>query len=144
LTKEVIAAIKKRRNIHGSDYLIFPNAGGKPNGHFLRDLQELAFRVGLNCGHCTARRKKEQVSCKYHPVCRRWGLHEWRKTFACRLHRSGVDARTIQHLLGHSDLDTTLRYLRSANQETKDHGDKLEAAFACRKSAKAAKVGKSS
>lgn len=53
--------------------------------------------------------------------------------FACRLHRSGVDARTIQHLLGHSDLETTLRYLRSANQETKDHGDKLEAAFAGRK-----------
>jgi hypothetical protein len=41
-----------------------------------------------------------------------------------------VDARTIAHVLGHSDLETTLRYLRRASQETKDHGDKLEAAFA--------------
>jgi hypothetical protein len=54
----------------------------------------------------------------------------------------GVDARTIAHLLGHSDLETRLRYLRSASQETKDHGDKLEAAFAGRKRAKAAKVAR--
>jgi integrase len=70
-----------------------------------------------------------------------WGLHEWRKTFACRLHRAGVDARTIQHLLGHSDLETTLRYLRTASQETKDHCEKLEAAFAGRDRARAAEAG---
>jgi integrase len=142
LTKDVIVALKKRWKAHSSDYLIFPNVDGKPNGHFLRDLQGLAFRARLNCGHCKARRHKKDVSCKDNAVCGKWGLHEWRKTFACRLHRSGVDARTIQHLLGHSDLETTLRYLRSASQETKDHGDKLEAAFATPKRGKAAKAAK--
>jgi integrase/recombinase XerD len=134
--------LKKRRKTSGSGYLIFPNPDGKPNGHFLRDLQELAFRAKLNCGHCMARRRKKQVSCKDEAVCGNWGLHEWRKTFACRLHRSGVDARTIQHLLGHSDLETTLRYLRSASQETKDHGDKLEAAFGGQKKARATVASK--
>ena len=143
LTKDVIAALKKRRKSHGSDYLLFPNEDGKPNGHFLRDLQELAFKAKLNCGHCTARRHRKQVSCKDKPVCGKWGLHEWRKTFACRLHRSGVDARTIQHLLGHSDLETTLRYLRSASQETKDHGEKLETAFGGQKRARANAASKS-
>jgi integrase len=139
----VLAALKKRRKSHVSDYLIFSNADGKSNGHFLRDLQELAFRAKLNCGHCTARKHKKQVSCKDKAVCAKWGLHEWRKTFACRLHRSGVDARTIQHLLGHSDLETTPRYLRSANQETKDHGDKLEAAFGGKKRVWATTAAKS-
>jgi integrase len=143
LTKDVIATLKKRRKSRGSDFLIFANADGKPNGHFLRDLQELAFRARLNCGYCTARRRRKQVSCKDEAVCGKWGLHEWRKTFACRLHRSGVDARTIQHLLGHSDLETTLRYLRSASQETKDHGDKLEAAFGRPRKARAKSAGTS-
>jgi integrase len=129
LTKDVITALKKRRKTRGSDYLILPNADGKPNGHLLRDLQELAFRAGLNCGYCRARRHKKQASCKDNPVCRKWGLHEWRKTFACRLHRAGVVARRIQHLLGHSDLETTLRYLKAASQETADHGQKLDVAF---------------
>lgn len=75
LTKDVIAALKKRRKSRSSDYLIFPNEDGKPNGHFLRDLQELAFRAQLNCGHCKARRHKKQVSCKDEAVCGNWGLH---------------------------------------------------------------------
>jgi len=61
LTKDVIAALKKRRKAHSSDYLIFPNADGKPNGHFLRDLQDLALRATLNCGHCTVRRPKNSL-----------------------------------------------------------------------------------
>lgn len=38
-------------------------------------------------------------------------LHKFRKTYATLQHRAGVDARTIQKPLGHSDLSTTLAYL---------------------------------
>jgi len=37
--------------------------------------------------------------------------HKFRKTYATLQHRDGVDARTIQKRLGHSDLSTTLAYL---------------------------------
>lgn len=38
-------------------------------------------------------------------------LHRFRHTYATRLLESGSDIVTVQHLLGHSDLDTTRRYL---------------------------------
>jgi integrase len=56
--------------------LIFPTATGRPDGHFLRRLKEIAVRAGVD---------PDQV-----------GLHKWRKTFATLQHENGVSARTIR------------------------------------------------
>lgn len=56
-------------------------------------------------------------------VCQRAGvdgatLHRFRHTYATRLLERGADIVTVQHLLGHSDLETTRRYL-SPNDDLK-------------------------
>jgi integrase/recombinase XerD len=85
----LVAALKKHMlEIKGN--LIFPTKQGKPNGHMLRVLKALAQRAGLHG---------------------EFKLHKFRKSYATLQHRDGVDARTIQKRLGHSDLSTTLAYL---------------------------------
>jgi integrase/recombinase XerD len=75
----------------------------------LRKLKALAKRAGLD------------------PT--KFGLHVFRKTFATLLHRAGVDARTIQQRLGHSDLETTLLYLEGENARSQNSRDKANEAF---------------
>jgi integrase len=99
----------RQLNVNSSSSLLFPNELGQPEGHFFLKLETLTLRAGLNCGHCTNKRGQ---SCKDKPVCRRWSLHKFRRTFATMHHDSGVSARTLQAWLGHSNLETTLRYLK--------------------------------
>ena len=111
-----ILRLRKKRN--SGSQLIFPTEKGEPNGHMLRIIKRLALRAGLNCGYCKTKPRKKKdgtissvQTCDKYPVCSKWILHKWRKTFATYYHNNGVPARRIQKWLRHSDLETTLRYL---------------------------------
>jgi site-specific recombinase XerD len=41
-------------------------------------------------------------------------LHKFRATFATTCLQKGVDLKTVQQWLGHTDLASTMRYLRAA------------------------------
>jgi integrase/recombinase XerD len=88
--------------------LVFPTAGCRPKLDFLDCLKACAERAKL---------KKEDF----------W-LHKFRATFATWHLWNGVDLRTVQQWLGHSDMESTMRYLKpSRSQATKD---KVNATFA--------------
>jgi integrase len=88
----LIAALAKRKQQSNSMF-VFPGPDGKPNGHFLRMLQKLALRAGLNCGECLTKHGK---SCATQAMCREWGLHKFRKTFATMHNEAGVPVTAIQ------------------------------------------------
>ena len=46
-----------------------------------------------------------------------WTLHKLRRTYATTLLRNGVDLRTVQRFMGHSDMNSTMRYLRPASSK---------------------------
>jgi integrase len=77
--------------------LVFPTSGCNPKQNFLDDLKACAERAKL---------KKEDF----------W-LHKFRATFATWSLWAGVDLRTVQQWLGHSDMESTMRYLKPSRSQ---------------------------
>jgi integrase len=103
-----------RKDHAGHNSLIFP-VRGHPDGHMLRTLKRIAKNAGLNCGMCDGCQGKLKE-------CESWYLHKFRATYCTKLLRSGMDIRTVQAMMGHSDLESTTRYLRPAeHQQTQAH-----------------------
>ena len=81
--------------------LVFPTSGCNPKLDFLDCLKACAERAKLNKDN--------------------FYLHKFRATFATRCLWAGVDLRTVQQWLGHSDMESTMRYLKpSRNQAVRD------------------------
>jgi integrase len=81
--------------------LVFPTAGCNPKLDFLDGLKAVAERAKLD---------KENF----------W-LHKFRATLATWSLWAGVDLRTVQQWLGHSDMESTMRYLKpSRSQHVRD------------------------
>ena len=72
--------------------LLFPTSGCRPKLDFLDACKAIAKRAKLNPDQ--------------------FYLHKFRATFATWALWSGVDLRTVQQWMGHSDLESTLRYLK--------------------------------
>ncbi len=78
--------------------LLFPTAGCKPKLDFLDCLKAVAKRAKLDPEN--------------------FWLHKFRATFATRCLWEGVDLRTVQAWMGHSDLESTMRYLKPQRNES--------------------------
>ena len=72
--------------------LLFPTAGGKPKLDFLDICKAIAERARLDPDD--------------------FWLHKFRATFATWALWGGVDLRTVQQWMGHSDMESTMRYLK--------------------------------
>lgn len=88
----LIAKLKAMLVKRGSGGLLFPTANGKPKFDFLDMAKGIARRAGL-------------------PEPEVW-LHKFRATFCTRALWAGVDLRTVQEWMGHTDIQSTMRYLK--------------------------------
>lgn len=77
--------------------LLFPTSGCNPKLNFLDCLKAVAERAKLDADTC-------------------W-LRKFRSTFATRNLWAGVDLRTVQAWLGHSDMESTMRYLKPSRSK---------------------------
>jgi integrase/recombinase XerD len=77
--------------------LVFPTTGCRPKLDFLDCLKA-----------CVERAKLEKEN---------FWLHKFRATFATWSLWAGVDLRTVQQWLGHSDMESTMRYLKPSRSQ---------------------------
>jgi integrase len=77
--------------------LVFPTAGCRPKLDFLDCLKAVAERAKLDPDG--------------------FWLHKFRATFATRCLWAGVDLRTVQQWLGHSDMESSMRYLKPSRSQ---------------------------
>jgi len=153
LPSSLAKVLKERKKKAPHPRWVFINKEGNPEKHFLRKFKAVAYRAGLNCGHCksetslmTKRQRAEiitkvdwenwdkqtkltrTVTCADAPVCQHFYLHRLRKTCATRWHHAGVPVRTIQAWLGHKSLEVTQRYLGVADLHSPKVRQMVEAA----------------
>src|SRR5205085_2207737 len=85
--------------------LVFPTTGCNPKLDFLDRLKAIAERAELDSDN--------------------FWLPKFRSTFATRCLWAGVDLRTVQQWLGHSDMESTMRYLKPArSQKVQGEGER--------------------
>jgi integrase/recombinase XerD len=95
--ESLIVSLKRLKTGHGNCNLVFATSGCKPKKDFLDCCKTIAKRAKLN------------------PET--FWLHKFRATFATWTLWKQVDLRTVQSYLGHSDIESTMRYLKPASHD---------------------------
>lgn len=106
--REMLFAARKERG------LVFATKTGKKYTHVWDDCKDIAKKVGMVLA---SRQKKtgpeeikqivDETATKYHP-------HKFRATYCTKLLQSGIDLKTVQKLMGHKTIESTMRYLAKA------------------------------
>jgi integrase len=101
---DLIAILKQRKKKANGSY-VFGTKDGKPrHNNILRELKRAAKRAGI-----------EDIT-----------IHMLRHTFASHLVMAGVDLQTVQKLLGHSSITTTMIYAHLAPDHLKSAIEKID------------------
>jgi integrase/recombinase XerD len=99
----LLPKLKAWEDEHPNTRFVFGTSSDLPNGHFLDAVKRTAHRADLNCGKCPTCIEKNE--------CENWNVKTFRSTFATWALRGGLDIRTVQHILGHTKLEMTAKYL---------------------------------
>jgi integrase len=97
IPESLVAMLKAAKPKQCDCPLVFPTSGCKPKADFLDCCKAIAKRAGLNEDN--------------------FRLHKFRATFATWTLWKQVDVRTVQSYMGHSDLESTMRYIRPASHD---------------------------
>jgi len=89
----------------GKSPFILPNMFGRPDGHLLKKVQQIAKRAGITCGECRDCVERKGRNCQ------NFRLHKFRYTYARVLDEGKTPIEDIRKALGHKDISTTIGYL---------------------------------
>jgi integrase len=97
IPEKLVRQLQARKAKANGSPLLFPTTGCRPKLDFLDCLKACGERAQLKPND--------------------FWLHKFRATFATWSLWAGVDLRTVQQWLGHSDLESTMRYLKPSRSQ---------------------------
>jgi integrase len=108
--REMLFSARKERG------LVFCTKSKKKYTHVWDDCKDIARKIAT----AEIKRRKitdedeikqitEETAAKYHP-------HKFRATYCTKLLQSGIDLKTVQKLMGHKTIESTMRYLAKAQR----------------------------
>jgi integrase len=95
LPRDLEQLLRSWRKANPKKKLVLGTVNDQPNSKLLPMLKGIAKRAGIESAT----------------------LHKFRRTYASVLLQHGVDLRTVQQLMGHNDLASTMRYLTPATSD---------------------------
>jgi hypothetical protein len=98
-----------------------PQAGHEPGWQFVFPASTLhrdsaTGRRGRWHLHATAVQREVKAAVRRSGIVKRASCHTFRHSFATEALRGGCDIRTLQHVMGHKDIRTTMIYLHAIEQ----------------------------
>jgi integrase len=103
----LVQVLKERKKHALHQRWLFVNEDGKPEGHFLRKFKAVAYRAGLNCGHCKSettqmngKQRREAFNKKFGNGLENWDEH-WGKTYKLTRTVTCADAPVCEHFFLH-------------------------------------------
>jgi Site-specific recombinase XerD len=104
--------IENNKDVYLNNFLIFAT----PTGNFLNfsNVRKIFKKIIKNYNSSLS---EEEILTKSLPDIR---IHDMRHTFATRLFENGVAPKTVQALLGHADITTTMNIYTHVMKDTKD------------------------
>lgn len=135
LPPELADILRERRKLVPAARLVVGTHADKPATEWLAYLKLVAHEAGIECGHCDWCHKHPhagmtRLHSERYSGCARWTIHNFRKTYATTLWRTGKFLLTeIRDLLGHADIKTTMIYL--AGERSEDTKQKMRDVVWC-------------
>lgn len=120
--KEQIIEHERNKDVYIDNLLVFAT----PTGNYLNisNVRKIFKKIINKYNNSLTEGEKKNKSL---PIIR---LHDLRHTFATRLFENGVAPKTVQSLLGHADITTTMNIYTHVIKDTKDNAiDKINYMF---------------
>ena len=94
--------------------LVLATKTGKKYTHVWDDCKDIAKKVGEALAEKATKTDPAEVKQIVDETAARYHPHKFRATYCTKLLQSGIDLKTVQKLMGHKTIESTMRYLAKA------------------------------